>query len=82
MLEEMTKVKCPVCEGEGELAPATIVEKFVNPELRARLVARIEEITDIYSSESMATRSRFGISRRKCTIGIRPYRYGVRALKN
>jgi hypothetical protein len=58
MLEEMTKVKCPVCEGEGELSPATIVEKFVNPDLRARLNARIEEITENYRSETTATKTK------------------------
>jgi hypothetical protein len=57
MLEEMTKVNCPVCEGEGELSPATIVEKFVNAEERARFDARIEEIMKIYNSEPMATKA-------------------------
>jgi hypothetical protein len=47
MLEQATKVKCPLCEGHGELLPSAIVETFSTPELRKRLDARIAEIAEI-----------------------------------
>ena len=49
-----TKVKCPVCEGEGELLPSAVVEMFVNPELRNRLDARIKQIVEICNSQAPA----------------------------
>ena len=58
MLEQATKVKCPVCEGQGEVLPAEIVERFLNPELRNRLDARIEEIAEICTSEGGVARAK------------------------
>jgi hypothetical protein len=46
MLEQEPKVKCPLCEGRGELLPSAFVEQFSNPELRKRLDARIAEIAE------------------------------------
>ena len=46
MVESATKVKCPLCEGQGDLLPSTLVQTFSNPELRKRLDARIEEIAE------------------------------------
>ncbi len=45
MAEEM-KVKCPLCEGRGELLRTEIVDRFNNPDLRKRLDARIAEILE------------------------------------
>jgi DNA gyrase/topoisomerase IV subunit B len=47
MSEQTKKVTCPLCEGQGELMPAQIVETFLTPELRKRLDARITEIAEI-----------------------------------
>jgi hypothetical protein len=44
MVEETGKLKCPLCEGRGEVVRSEIVERFTNPELRKRLDARIAEI--------------------------------------
>lgn len=41
-----TKVRCPLCEGQGELAPSILVETSANPELWKRLEARIAEIAE------------------------------------
>ena len=38
------KVKCPLCEGQGQLLKSEIVERFTNQELRKRLDTRIAEI--------------------------------------
>ena len=46
IVEQPTKVKCPLCEGEGELRPSEVVEQFVNREQRNRLDARIAEIAE------------------------------------
>lgn len=40
------KVKCPLCEGQGELRPSELAERFTTPELRSRLNARIAEILE------------------------------------
>jgi hypothetical protein len=53
IVEEETKVKCPLCEGQGELTRAEIVERFTNKELLARLDARISEILE--DSAALAT---------------------------
>jgi len=58
MSEQATAVKCPLCEGQGEVSPRALVEKFLNPELRGRLDARIEEIAEICSSERTETKSK------------------------
>ena len=44
MVEETGKLKCPLCEGRGEVSSPEIVERFTNPELRKRFNARIAEI--------------------------------------
>lgn len=56
MAEANEKVKCPLCEGQGEVLAATIVEQFSNPELRKRLDARIAEIAESSSLVAGATR--------------------------
>ncbi len=45
-MTEVSKVKCPLCEGRGELLRSEIAERFSNPELRKRLDARIAEILE------------------------------------
>lgn len=45
-MAETAKVKCPLCEGQGELLRSEIAEKFRNQELRKRLDARITEILE------------------------------------
>ena len=46
MSEETAKVKCPLCEGRGELLRSELAERFANQELRRRLDARIAEILE------------------------------------
>jgi hypothetical protein len=46
IVEAATKVKCPLCEGQGELTRPEIVERFRNKELLARIDARISEILE------------------------------------
>ena len=46
MVELTGKLKCPLCEGLGEVLRSEIVERFTNPELRKRLDARIAEILE------------------------------------
>jgi len=46
MSEAGVKVKCPLCEGEGELLRSELAERFSNQELRKRLDARIAEILE------------------------------------
>jgi len=46
MSEETEKVKCPLCEGQGELSRSELAEQFANQELRRRLDARIAEILE------------------------------------
>ena len=46
MAETETKVKCPLCEGQGELLASALIEKVANPELRKRLETRIAEIAE------------------------------------
>jgi hypothetical protein len=45
-MAEASKLKCPLCEGRGELLRSEIAEKFTNQELRQRLDARIAEILE------------------------------------
>jgi hypothetical protein len=47
MLEKALVVKCPLCEGKGELPPQSVVDQFSSPELRRRLDARIAEIAEL-----------------------------------
>lgn len=56
MVEEATLVKCPLCEGQGALAPQAVIDRFLKPELRQRLDARIAEIAEICGSDT--TRSK------------------------
>ncbi len=46
MAEESVKVKCPLCEGQGELLRSEIAERFTNQELRKRLDARLAQILE------------------------------------
>jgi hypothetical protein len=46
MVEHTAKVKCPLCEGQGEVLRSEMVERLVNPELRKRLDARIAAILE------------------------------------
>jgi len=57
IVEQATKVKCPLCEGQGELLPSAVVEQFVNPELRHRLDARIEQIAEKCPPQDKANKS-------------------------
>lgn len=45
-MAEASKVKCPLCEGRGELLRSEIAERFTNQELRQRMEARIAEILE------------------------------------
>jgi hypothetical protein len=46
MVEHVEALKCPLCEGRGEVLHSEMVERFTNPELRKRLDARIAEILE------------------------------------
>jgi hypothetical protein len=46
MVEHTEKVKCPLCEGHGEVLRSEMVERLTNTELRKRLDARIAEILE------------------------------------
>ena len=56
MAEDM--VKCPLCEGQGALLKAEIVERFTNQELRKRLDARIAEILEDSNMAAVASKAR------------------------
>jgi len=56
MPEETRSVRCPLCEGQGALAPQTIIDRFTNPELRHSLEARIAEIAEICGPEAAQAR--------------------------
>ncbi len=58
MSEQSSRVKCPLCEGAGELMPSAIVEKFLTPELRKRLDGRIAEIAEGLNSATSATKGK------------------------
>ena len=47
MADPSQKVKCPLCEGQGELLASKLVETFSNAGLRKRLDARIAEIAEV-----------------------------------
>ena len=49
MAEAGLTVKCPLCEGHGELTRAEMAERFASPDLQKRLDKRISEI--LQSSE-------------------------------
>jgi hypothetical protein len=44
MAEDKETVRCPFCEGRGQLSPIEIAEKLTTPELRKRMDARLAEI--------------------------------------
>lgn len=46
MVEQTEKLKCPLCEGQGELTRTEVAERLTTPELRQRLDARIAEILE------------------------------------
>jgi len=46
MAEQTDKLKCPLCEGRGEVVRSEMVERFTNPGLRKRLDVRISEILE------------------------------------
>lgn len=52
MVEQTKLVKCPLCDGQGALAPRAIVDQFLKLELRLRLEARVAEIQEIADSEA------------------------------
>ena len=39
-------VRCPLCEGQGELLRSEIAERFTTPNLKRRLDARLAEILE------------------------------------
>jgi len=45
-MENDLKVKCPLCDGHGDLTRAEMAEKFATPDLRKRLDARITQILE------------------------------------
>ena len=57
-MAEISKVRCPLCEGQGELLRSEISERFLNPELRKRLDARISEILEDSAVALAAPRTR------------------------
>ena len=58
MVQHATLVKCPLCEGQGALAPEAIANQFSNPELRQQLDSRIADIVEICNSEPAGIKSR------------------------
>lgn len=46
MDNQVPQVKCPLCEGRGELTRAQLAQNMTSGELRKRLDARIAEILD------------------------------------
>ncbi len=52
------KVRCPLCEGRGELLRSEIAERFTNQELRKRLDARIAEILEDSGLAGAAAKAR------------------------
>ncbi|MFI5113565.1 MAG: hypothetical protein ACHP7J_00370 [Terriglobales bacterium] len=58
MVKQTEKVKCPLCEGRGEVTQSEVVERFTNPELRKRLDARIAEILEASELAGVGTKVR------------------------
>jgi hypothetical protein len=52
MTEPLKNVTCPVCDGEGELSPSALLERFATPELRKRLDGRIAEIAEMTTPDA------------------------------
>lgn len=46
MVEQRSRVKCPLCDGRGELTRMELAERFASPELRKRLDVRMTEILE------------------------------------
>ncbi len=46
MAEQEPHVKCPLCDGQGELAPSNLVDQLSSPDLRKRLEKKIAEIAE------------------------------------
>jgi hypothetical protein len=44
MAERDENIRCPLCEGAGELSRLKLTETLTSPELRKRLDARVNEI--------------------------------------
>jgi len=58
MVEQSPKVKCPLCEGHGEMTRAQLAQNLTSLELRKRLDARIAEILEDEELAAVATRTR------------------------
>lgn len=58
MAEQVEKVRCPFCEGRGELLRTEIAERLTTPELRKRLDARIAEILESVEVAGVGATSR------------------------
>ena len=58
MVEPTGKLKCPFCEGRGEVLQSEIVERFTHPELRKRFYARIAEILEASELAGVGPRTR------------------------
>lgn len=58
MAERSEKVRCPVCEGRGELSRTEIAELLTSAELRKRMDARIAEILESTEVAEVGTPSR------------------------
>lgn len=58
MVETISKVKCPLCEGHGELTRTEMAEQFASRELRQRLDARIAEILEGNEPAAVGQRTR------------------------
>jgi hypothetical protein len=58
MVEQTDKVKCPLCEGQGEILRPELVERVTNPELRKRLDARLAEILEASQMAGIGPKAR------------------------
>ena len=58
MMEETGKLKCPLCEGRGEMLRSEMVERLTNPDLRKRLDARMAEILETGQLAGVAPKTR------------------------
>ncbi len=68
MAEQETKVKCPLCEGQGELLASALIEKVSNPELRKRLETRIAEIAENSNLVPVGTAKDFDFQKRSAHL--------------
>ncbi len=57
-MENPPKVRCPLCEGQGELTSTDMASKLTTPELRKRLDARIAEILESVDLAGTGSRTR------------------------